>query len=136
MKPKMKLALWCVILICASLCSFFLGWKFNEMKKRQPDVPFVTDAVHTKWEGSYGTYQKNVIRDKQTAVNVATQIYMGMDKNNDYSDCVPRMVAYNDETGVWIVTFGKDPSLRFLGGDCRIALQEEDGKVLRIWFGE
>lgn len=37
---------------------------------------------------------------------------------------------------IWIVSFGEDTDENILGGDCSIAMQKKDGKVLNIlWFG-
>ena len=40
---------------------------------------------------------------------------------------------------IWIVSFWEnniDDKIEIIGGDCNIAIQKSDGKVLRVWFGE
>ncbi|MBQ3084049.1 MAG: hypothetical protein IJC46_01175 [Clostridia bacterium] len=42
----------------------------------------------------------------------------------------------SEKDEVWLVSFWKETEEITVGGDCSIAIQKSDGKVLRIWFGE
>ena len=79
------------------------------------------------------TYNKPVIRDKESAIEIAMAIYKGLE--NIDPTYAPKFVFYDEEDEIWIVHFG-DPLYETLGGGCTIALQKKDGKVLRIWGGE
>ena len=60
----------------------------------------------------------------------------GMEKSKEAQRYVPLSVFYDDQDEIWVVSFGEDSRQNTLGGDCSIAMQKKDGKVLRIWFGE
>ena len=87
------------------------------------------------WEESIGTYKGAVIPDKDTAMNVAISIFDGMSKSEEVAEYVVQSIFYDEQDEIWIVSFWKD-SENLMGGDCSIALQKKDGKVIRIWFGE
>ena len=59
-----------------------------------------------------------------------------MEKSKAAQDYEPQSVFYDDQDEIWIVSFRKDSDEIIAGGDCSIALQKKDGRVLRIWFGE
>lgn len=88
------------------------------------------------WDESVGTYQKAIVPNKETAIEIAKVIFNGMDKSKEAQEYIPNSAFYDVQDKVWIVSFGKDANKTTLGGDCCIAIREEDGKVLRIWFGE
>ena len=77
-----------------------------------------------------------VILDEETALKIAKAIFYGMEKSKDAKEYVPQSVFYDNQDEIWIVSFGKNSNHIMLGGDCNIAMQKKDGKVLRIWFGE
>lgn len=52
------------------------------------------------------------------------------------SDLTPQSYIFDNQDEIWIVTFGKYGKENVAGGDCSIAIQKQDGQVLRIWFGE
>lgn len=83
-----------------------------------------------------GTYTSDVVKTKETAIQMAVAVYNGMDKRNDMSDLTPTLVFYDEQDEIWIVSFSKESAEHTVGGDCSIAIQKKDGKVLRIWFGE
>ena len=87
------------------------------------------------WEESIGTYKGAVIPDKDTAMNVAISIFDGMSKSEEVAEYVVQSIFYDEQDEIWIVSFWKD-SANIIDGDCSIALQKKDGKVIRIWFGE
>lgn len=88
------------------------------------------------WNDTVGTYTGTAIPDKETALEVAKAIFSGMDTGENMRGYVPKYIFYDEKDEVWIVSFGEDSSETTLGGDCSIALQKTDGKVLRVWFGE
>lgn len=88
------------------------------------------------WNDTVGTYTGTAIPDKETALEVAKAIFSGMDTSENMRGYVPKYIFYDEKDEIWIVSFGEDSSETALGGDCNIALQKADGKVLRIWFGE
>ena len=89
------------------------------------------------WDDPFGTYQEDVIPNEQVAVNVAIQIFDGISKDSYEEKYIPQLVVFDESCEVWIVTFWPDQSDTnevTVGGDCNIAIQKKDGKVLRIWW--
>ena len=88
------------------------------------------------WSDTAGTYTGNAVESKETAVAVATAVYNGMRKSQSMSNLTPQSVFFDSQDEIWIVTFGMDGKENVAGGDCSIAIQKQDGRILRIWFGE
>ncbi len=110
----------------------------NQVSSIHEQVLFQSGAhFYEEWTSDVGTYQGDVIPNKDVAIHVATEIFKGVKSNiSNYELC---LVSYDETEKIWIVTFGEKPpheNVEILGGDCSIALQQKDGKVLRIWFGE
>lgn len=125
-----------LLLFTIILCMVLLS--ACEIKGRENDmVIFESGNYHDKnWSESVGTYKKAVVPNEETALEIAKAIFNGIDKSKEAQDYIPQMVFYDEQDEVWIVSFWKESSEITLGGDCSIAIQKEDGKVLRIWFGE
>ena len=105
-------------------------------QKGERVVEFETGSYFDKnWDESIGTYKGAVIPDKDTAMNMAISIFDGMSKSEEVAEYVVQSIFYDEQDEIWIVSFWKD-SENIIGGDCSIALQKKDGKVIRIWFGE
>ena len=119
-----------LILISCSAC--------GKSQKQNDMVKFESGTYHNKnWSESIGTYsRKAVVPDEETALKVAKAIFDGMEKSKAAQKYVPQSVFYDEQDEVWIVSFWESSNQYILGGDCSIALQKKDGKVLRIWFGE
>ena len=99
-------------------------------------VEFETGNYYNKnWNETSGTYNKAVVPDENSAVEIATAIFNNMENSEYRREDVPQAVFYDEQDEVWIVSFWEE-SVHTLGGDCSIAIQKEDGRVLRIWFGE
>ena len=106
-------------------------------KKENDMVKYESGNYHDKnWSETNGTYGGMVITDEETALKIAKAIFDGMEKSKDAKEYVPQSVFYDNQDEIWIVSFGKNSNHIMLGGDCNIAMQKKDGKVLRIWFGE
>lgn len=107
-------------------------------KKEEIDtIKFESGNYFNKdWNETVGTYKKAVVPNENTALEIAQAIFNGMDKSKEMQEYVPQSIFYDEESEIWIVSFGKESNEIILGGDCSIAIQKEDGKVLRIWFGE
>lgn len=88
------------------------------------------------WSDTVGTYEGNVVETKETAVAIATAVYNGIDKSQSMSNFTPQCVFFDKQDEIWIVSFCTDSKENVVGGDCSIAIQKQDGRVLRIWFGE
>lgn len=120
-----------LLIIIAFLCSSCNNVKENKM------IKFETGIYYDKsWEEQVGTYQDDVIPDKDSAVAIATQIFNGMRKSPASQEYTPQSVFYDEVDEIWIVSFWKNADSATVGGDCNIAIQKKDGKILRIWFGE
>ena len=99
-------------------------------------VEFETGNYYNKnWNETSGTYNKAVVPDENSAVEIATALFNNMENSEYRREYVPQAVFYDEQDEVWIVSFWKE-SVHTLGGGCSIAIQKEDGRVLRIWFGE
>ena len=107
-------------------------------RKMNDTIKYESGEFHDKnWSETVGTYNgEAVIPDEKTALKIAEAIFDGMEKSKDMQEYVPQSVFYDNQDEIWIVSFGKNSSQITLGGDCNIAIQKADGKVLRIWFGE
>lgn len=128
MKRILLLTIATIIFIC-SAC--------NNSGKEASMVKYETGVFHDKnWDEQVGSYQNEVIPDKETALAIATQIFKSMKKSPAAQEYTPQYVYYDKEDAIWIVSFWKESDAMTLGGDCSIAMQKKDGKVLRIWFGE
>lgn len=103
----------------------------NDMVKFQSGNYFNKD-----WSETVGTYKKAAVPNKKAALEIAQAIFNGMDKSEETQEYVPQSIFYDEQDEIWIVSFWKDSNEITLGGDCSIAIQKADGKVLRIWFGE
>lgn len=111
--------------------------QYQQNGDKNMDLEFKEGIYHEKtWDESIGTYKNDIIPDKKIALQVAVQIFEGMQKSSTAEKYVPQTVFYDREDELWIVSFWEDTEEEILGGDCNIALQKKDGKVLRIWFGE
>ena len=122
-----------VILLCVVFCS-----ACGNCKKEKDMIKYESGSFYDKnWSEIIGTYSKKaVIPDEETALKIAITIFEGMEKSKEAQRYVPQTVFYDTDDEIWIVTFGNNSSRIALGGDCSIAMQKADGKVLRIWFGE
>lgn len=87
-------------------------------------------------------YQVDAIPTKKAAVEVATAIFKNVLGDWYEEGNRAKVVTYDPLKEVWVVTFWGDWAyddegrLACLGGDCSIALQKSDGKVLCICFGD
>ena len=111
---------------------------YEVLKNEESDmVKFESgNYLNKDWSESAGTYGKAVVANKETALEIAKAIFNGMDKSKETQEYVPQSVFYDEQDEIWIVSFWKESNEITLGGDCSIAIQKSDGKVLRIWFGE
>lgn len=107
-------------------------------KKENDMIKYESGNFHDKnWNETIGTYSgMAVIPDEETALKIAEAIFDGMEKSKEAQKYVPQSVFYDNQDEIWIVSFWENSNQLTLGGDCNIALQKKDGKVLRIWFGE
>ena len=114
----------------------------NDDKNVKPDkiIEFESGVYFDKnWEETVGTYEGNVVPTKEIAISIAQAIFDGLENVGNIADYVIQEVFYDEEDHVWVVSFWpemEDPDEAWVGGDCSIAIQQTDGKVLRIWFGE
>jgi len=76
----------------------------------------------------------DVIPNEECAMAVASSIFNHMEKSANTQNYIPQIVLFDEEDDVWIVSFWEDSTSMMLGGDCSIALQKKDGKVLSIWY--
>lgn len=109
-----------------------------EIQKKEIDmVNFESGNYFNKdWDETAGTYKKAVVPNKNVAIEIAQAIFNGMDKSEEAQKYVPQSIFYDEQDEIWIVSFGKESNEVILGGDCNIAIQKANGKILRIWFGE
>ncbi len=128
-----RIAAMLLIFFCVVLCS-----ACGSGKNESNTIKYESGSFYDKnWSETIGTYSKKaVIPDEETALKTATAVFDGMEKSKEAQKYVPQTVFYDTDDEIWIVTFGNNSSRNTLGGDCSIAIQKADGKVLRIWFGE
>ena len=104
------------------------------------DVTFITgDFPYEEWKNNAPPLEDPIVPDMETAMGIATAVFNGMEKPESVKDNVLSSVFYDEQNEVWIVSFGKKQDESegiIIGGDCYIAIQKEDGKVLYIGYGE
>lgn len=127
-----------ILVVFAIVLSMISCSACDNSKKENDMIKYESGIFYDKnWSESIGTYSGNaVIPDAETALKIATAIFDGMEKSKEAQKYVPQSVFFDNQDEVWIVSFYENSNLITLGGDCNIALQKKDGKVLRIWFGE
>lgn len=127
-----------LLLLLPIILSIALFSACEPPKKEEIDmVKFESGNYFNKdWSETVGTYKKAAVPNKNTALEIAQAIFNGMDKSEETQKYVPQSIFYDEQDEIWIVTFWKESNEIILGGDCSIAIQKADGKVLRIWFGE
>lgn len=125
------------VLLITIILSIVLFSACENNNKENNMVKYKSGNYYDKnWSEDAGTYTGVVVPDKETALEIAKAIFNGMDKSKDAQEYVPKSVFYDNQDEIWIISFAKDSNEIILGGDCSIAIQKKDGKVLRIWFGE
>lgn len=131
MKKKLILKITIIIIVVSfAACG-------NIKKEDSSMINYESGIFYDKnWSETVGTYTGAVIPDKETALEIAKVIFNGMDKSKEVEEYVPKSVFFDCQDEIWIISFWKDSDEIILGGDCSIAIQKADGKVLRIWFGE
>ena len=109
----------------------------TKKKKEISMVKFESGNYFNKdWTEDVGTYKKAAVPNRKAALEIAQVIFNEMDKSEETQEYVPQSIFYDEKDEIWIVSFWKESNETTLGGDCSIAIQKADGKVLRIWFGE
>ena len=129
MKRKLVMLLIVIGMMFCSAC------ENNQQEKDM--VKYESGIFYDKnWDETVGTYSDAAVPNKETAIKIAQAIFDGMEKSNEEQKYILKSVFYDKQDEIWIVSFGDNSSQIILGGDCSIAIQRKDGKVLRIWFGE
>jgi uncharacterized protein YceK len=129
----MKKVLFLTIIIIVSVLLSACG----SIETEKDMIQFKSGIYYDKnWDETVGSYTKATVTDEQTAIGIAKAIFNGMEKSAEAQKYVPQSVFFDEEDEIWIVSFWKDSDEITIGGDCGIAIQKQDGKVLRIWFGE
>lgn len=129
MKRKLVMLLIVIGMMFCSAC------ENNQQEKDM--VKYESGIFYDKnWDETVGTYSDAAVPNKETAIKIAQAIFDGMEKSNEEQKYILQSVFYDKQDEIWIVSFGDNSSQIILGGDCSIAIQRKDGKVLRIWFGE
>lgn len=126
------------ILMLSTILSIVLLSACTSLEKKEINmIKFESGTYFNKdWDDTVGTYKNAVVPNQDVALEIAQAIFKGMDKSNEAQAFVPQSVFYDEKDGIWIVSFWKESNSITIGGDCNIAIQKEDGKILRIWFGE
>lgn len=125
------------IIIAILILIISLSFVACNNKKENTNMKYEEGIFYDKnWNEEIGTYTNNIVSTKEDAINIAVSIYNGMKKSKEMSNLVPNSVFYDTQDEIWIINFKNPNSRKTVGGDCNIALQKKDGKVLRIWFGE
>ena len=128
----------CKLVVIAIVLGIIACFVCSSSKKGNDMIKYETGIFHDKnWEEITGTYKgASIIPNEKVALRVAETIFDGMKKSEAVQDYVAQSVFYDNQDEIWIVTFWNNSDQTTLGGDCNIAIQKKDGKVLRIWFGE
>ncbi len=83
-----------------------------------------------------GTYSGDVVNDQYTALAIATDVFANIDKSETAEKMTPRSVMYDPEEKVWHVHFLIVEEDQGTGNDCSIAIDQHDGRIIKIQFGE
>lgn len=127
-----------LLLLLITVLSIALFSACRTQKKEEIDmIKYESGNYFNKdWNEDVGTYKKVAVPNKKVALEISQAIFNGMEKSEEAQEYVPQFIFYDEQDEIWIVSFGKESNEITLGGDCNIAIQKVDGKVLRIWFGE
>ena len=114
------------------------GAEKPSLKKEEPNVIELEKGIFLdkNWDETVGTYRGAVVPNEEVALEIAKEIFDAMEKSDAAQEYVPQSVFYDEQDGIWIVSFWEETDEITVGGDCSIAIQKSDGRVLRIWFGE
>ena len=126
-----------LIVVAIVLCSMSFPEYVNR-ENMHSMIEFESGVYWNKnwYEESVLNYTGEAVPDKETAVKIAQVIFDGMSTSEYAEEYNPQYVFYDAQDEIWIVSFWDDSDATVLGGNCNIAMQKKDGKVLRIWFGE
>lgn len=130
---KRILALLTVITVSSALFTACSSAKEDET---DAEIKYETGDYFDIRNEDEAIYAEAAVPDKETALGIAKAVFNGMEKSEEAREYVPQAVYYDDDDGVWTVSFGKESDEQLCGGDCNIAIQKSDGKVMKIWFGE
>lgn len=86
------------------------------------------------WETADFPLEEDCVPDAETAVAVAQAVFDRFRREGLFPGYLPQLVEYQDESGVWVVSFwpdGDEPGACF-----SIALRRDSAQVLRMWVGE
>ena len=115
---------------------FFVSCKTGKEGKVDSNVDFEVGVYYNKdWSNATLTYEGDAIPNKEVALEVASAVFYGFAKDTWQKNHVPSTIFFDEEDEIWIVSFAENDE-NVIGGDCSIALQKKDGRILRIWFGE
>lgn len=130
-----------LIVLFIMLCSACNTNQKEDDIKEFDTIDYQTGEYDKKdWSETLGTYtDAPVIPNKETAAKMAQAIFDGMvNKSKEEQEFVPQHIFYDEQDKVWIVSLWQNRKGKeyVVGGNCCIAMQQQDGKVLRIWFEE
>ena len=134
MKKSIILLLCIVIVNLTSSC-------MNVKKNEGDDMTYDSGIYYYKdWDSMDTTYSGEVVPTKECAIEIATAIFNSMSKSEEMNAYKVSSVFYDTEDEFWVVTFAdyydEENDMYILGGGVSIAIQKNDGRVLKIWYGE
>ena len=134
MKSKITKILLIVNIILLDIGLTYMALKLT--KEEETKVRYESGVYSNKnWNETLGTRQGDVVPNEEKAIEIAKAVMW----NEYYQEqkYEPFAVFYDEPDGVWIVHFSKKPENGLYWTGCtNVALQREDGKVLRIWGEE
>ena len=131
------IALLSIVFISCAQTNDELANNFEKQNEEKYDMLEFESGSHfdVNWEEITLTYTKPVVSDKETAVKIAEAIFSGMEKDEIEKNYVPQYIFFDEQNEIWIVSFWENNDV-IIGGSINIAIQKNDGKVLKIWYDE
>lgn len=123
------------------LCILLLAACKTPNKENADMIQFESHkSLDIDWNETAGTYEKDVVPDKETALKIAQAVFDSMKKDEEDQKYVAQHIYYYEQDQIWAVLFWEDyndDAIEYMvGGGCSIYIQKKDGKILRIEFGE
>ncbi len=135
-----------ILLLILSSCNRNITITTTDVEKESDINEVCIEKGVKQWEDIGKTVEYSCVADEETAIKIADAITSQLQKQGYFDDIFSDGLLYlsnaffNIEDKVWIMTYGSyklDDSgnkVPIPGSDFCMAISEDDGRVLRMWF--
>lgn len=146
-KKNIKIIFIVLFILLISSCSKNVTIDISENKKALPNEEIYKGEGIRRWEDIGQSFENSCVTNEETAVKIADAITAELQSQGCFKGIFPDdsiMYAissfYDIEDRTWIITYGSyetDTSgekVPVPGTDFCLAISEDDGRILRMWF--